>query len=84
MPVHDEMVAAAAGKNVWVVGGGELVGRFADGGRLDDIMLGMAPVFLGAGAPVLPRRLLADRVRLAGVEQHGQFVNLRYEIEVVG
>jgi dihydrofolate reductase len=81
VPVHDEMVAAAAGQNVWVVGGGELVGRFADQGRLDDVMLGVAPVFLGGGAPLLPRRLLADRVRLAGVEQQGEFVNLRYEIE---
>jgi hypothetical protein len=25
-PVHEEMVAAAKGKNVWIVGGGESVG----------------------------------------------------------
>lgn len=35
-PVHDAMVAAADGKNVWLVGGGELVGSFADAGRLDE------------------------------------------------
>ena len=28
-PMHDEMVAAADGRNVWLVGGGELVGAFA-------------------------------------------------------
>src|SRR5678816_4389022 len=27
-PVHEEMVAAALGKNVWIVGGGELAGQF--------------------------------------------------------
>ena len=27
---HDEMRAAAKGKNIWVVGGGELVGKFHD------------------------------------------------------
>ena len=31
-PVHAEMVAAAEGRNVWIVGGGDLVGQFADAG----------------------------------------------------
>ena len=31
-PVHEEMRAAAGGKNIWLVGGGELVGLFADQG----------------------------------------------------
>ena len=43
------MVEAANGKNVWLVGGGELVGAFADHGLLDEILLGMQPVFLGSG-----------------------------------
>lgn len=29
-PVHGAMVEAAEGKNVWLTGGGELVGAFAD------------------------------------------------------
>src|SRR5688500_4328805 len=36
-PVHEAMVAAAAGKNVWIVGGGELVGQFYDRALLDEI-----------------------------------------------
>ena len=56
-PVHAEMVEAAAGKNVWMVGGGELVGQFHDHGLLDEVILGVAPVFLGAGAPLLPRKI---------------------------
>jgi dihydrofolate reductase len=79
-PVHDAMVQAAAGANVWVVGGGELVGRFADAGRLDEIHLGVAPVFLGSGAPLLPRRLLADHVRLTKVERNGQMAMLTYVV----
>jgi dihydrofolate reductase len=77
-PVHCEMVRAAAGKNIWLVGGGELVGEFADHGLLDEIVLGMAPVTLGAGAPLLPRRLMSSRLRLAQVVQDGQFAQLRY------
>jgi dihydrofolate reductase len=29
-PVHGQMVKAAGGRNVWIVGGGELAGRFHD------------------------------------------------------
>src|SRR3712207_5586239 len=36
-PVHRQMAAAAGGKNVWLVGGGELVGQFHDHGLLDEI-----------------------------------------------
>jgi dihydrofolate reductase len=79
-PVHTEMVRAANGKNVWLVGGGELVGAFADRGLLDEILLGMQPVFLGAGAPLLPRRLTSKRVRLESVRQDGQQVRLVYSV----
>jgi dihydrofolate reductase len=51
------MVRAAAGRNVWIVGGGDLAGQFADAGLLDEVLVTIAPVTLGAGAPLLPRRL---------------------------
>jgi dihydrofolate reductase len=46
----------AGGKDLWVVGGGELVGQFADEGLLDEVFVCIAPVVLGAGRPLLPRR----------------------------
>jgi dihydrofolate reductase len=77
-PVHNQMTMAAPGKNVWLAGGGELVGQFADQGLLDEVILTIAPVTLGAGAPLLPRRLASSRLRLAEVNQDGQFAQLRY------
>jgi len=53
--VHAQLVAAAGDKDVWLVGGGDLVGQFADVGLLDRIVATVAPVTLGAGAPLLPR-----------------------------
>lgn len=79
-PVHADMVAAAQGRNVWLVGGGGLVGSFADRGLLDEILLGMQPVFLGAGAPLLPRRLTSKRVRLESARRNGQQVQLVYSV----
>jgi dihydrofolate reductase len=79
-PVHAAMTAAANGKNIWLVGGGELVGGFADAGLLDEIILGVAPVSLGAGAPLLPRRLTSKRLSLRSMEQRGQFAYLTYTV----
>jgi dihydrofolate reductase len=79
-PVNDAMTVAAQGKNVWLVGGGELVGKFADQGLLDEIILGVAPVTLGAGAPVLPRRLSSQELALTNVTQLGQFAYLTYAV----
>ena len=79
-PVHAAMAAAAGEKNIWVVGGGELAGSFADAGLLDEIILGVAPVALGAGAPVLPRRLTSSRLSLSGVRQVGGFAYLTYAV----
>jgi dihydrofolate reductase len=83
-PVHTAMVAAAGGKNVWLAGGGELVGRFADHGLPDELILGVAPVTLGGGAPLLPRRLPSSRLTLSSVEQVAQFAYLTYAVGAPG
>jgi dihydrofolate reductase len=75
--VYDAMVAAAAGRDLWVVGGGDLAGQFADAGRLDEVITYVAPVTLGAGRPVLPRRLA---LRLVETHRNGAFVCSRYAV----
>ena len=76
-PLHRDMVAAAAGRNVWVVGGGDLAGQFADAGLLDEVWVQYAPVALGAGAPLLPRRL---ELRLEEVGRNRDFACTRYSV----
>jgi dihydrofolate reductase len=73
------MVEAAGDRDVWLIGGGDLVGQFADHGLLDEVIVGIAPVTLGAGAPVLPRRLV-DRLTVTAVEQDGVFAYLTYAV----
>jgi dihydrofolate reductase len=74
------MTRAAGERNIWLAGGGDLVGQFADQGLLDDVIVGVAPVTLGRGAPLLPRRLTARQLELVGVVQDGQFVRLAYRV----
>jgi dihydrofolate reductase len=75
--VHPEIVAAAGDRNVWVVGGGDLAGQFADAGLLDEVWVQYAPVALGAGAPLLPRRL---ELRLEEVARNADFACARYRV----
>lgn len=77
---HQQMTAAAGGRNIWLVGGGDLAGQFADEGLLDEILLGVAPVTLGAGAPLLPRRLLSSELTLTGVDRDEHFAYLSYQV----
>jgi dihydrofolate reductase len=76
-PVHEEMRRAAGERNVWIVGGGDLAGQFADAGLLDEVLVTIAPVTLGAGAPLLPRRI---ELSVEEVGRNGDFVCARYSV----
>ncbi|SEB87600.1 dihydrofolate reductase family protein [Microbacterium hydrocarbonoxydans] len=75
--VHAEMVTAAGGKDLWVVGGGGLAGQFADAGLLDEVWVQYAPVTLGSGAPLLPRQL---DLELLDVARNRNFLCGRYRV----
>ena len=75
--VHEQMVASAEGRNVWIVGGGDLAGQFADAGLLDEVLVTIAPVTLGGGAPLLPRRI---ELRLEELGRNGDFVAARFSV----
>jgi dihydrofolate reductase len=75
------MVAAADGKNVWIVGGGELAGRFYDHGLLDELFVQVGSVTLGSGKPLLPRAITDPPLRLLSVRAVGPgFAELHYEM----
>ncbi len=76
-PVHAEMTAAAGGKDLWIVGGGDLAGQFADAGLLDEIIVYIAPVTLGRGAPLLPRQV---DLKLEELDRNQAFACARYSV----
>jgi dihydrofolate reductase len=75
--VHERMRTAAGERNVWIVGGGDLAGQFADRGLLDEVIVYIAPVTLGAGAPLLPRHV---ELRLEELARNGDFACARYSV----
>lgn len=78
--VLPRILEAAGDGDVWVVGGGDLAGQFLDAGVLDEVAVSVAPVALGGGAPLLPRRVTSERLRLVSAGAVGQFARLVYAV----
>jgi len=75
---HHPAIAESAGdRDIWVVGGGDLAGQFADLGLLDQVMVSIAPVTLGAGRPLFPRR---HDLKLVEVGRNGDFAVATYDV----
>lgn len=80
-PVHALMGAAVNGKNIWLVGGGDLVGQFHDAGLVDELIVQVGSVTLGSGKPLLPRQIAFPPLKLISAERVGPgFAELRYEV----
>lgn len=75
--VHAELSAAAGERDVWIVGGGGLAAAFHEAGLLDEVWIQLAPVTLGAGAPVLPAHV---ELRLEDVDRNRDFCVTRYTV----
>lgn len=80
-PVHREMTAAAERKNIWLVGGGDLVGQFYDVGLVDELIVQICSVTLGSGKPLLPRLIAFPPLQLQSARAIGPgFAELRYTV----
>lgn len=44
------------GKNVWLMGGGDLIASFLDERAIDEFVISVVPVFIGDGIPLIARR----------------------------
>jgi len=73
--LHATLVSAAAGRDVWVVGGGDVAAQFVAAGLIDEMIVSYAPCTLGKGAPVLPLR---SEWALREVARNADFVCARW------
>jgi len=57
-----KQMRAEAGKNMWMMGGGELIASFLDEGAIDEFIISVIPTFIGDGIPLIaPRRRQVPR-----------------------
>ncbi len=79
--VYDELMVAAGERNIWVVGGGNVASQFAEAGLLDEVLVTVVPVVLGAGKPLFDNRLPGGPMQLVGTRTFETgMVELRYAI----
>jgi dihydrofolate reductase len=75
----EEMLESAGDRKLWIVGGGGIASQFAEAGLLDEVIVTVVPVALGAGKPLFDRRLPGGPMQLTGVlPRSSGMVELRY------
>ena len=69
------------GKDIWLMGGGDLIASFLDAHAIDEFVISMAPVLIGDGIPLIARRPRHVPLELISSEcfEDG-LVQLRYRI----
>ncbi len=69
------------GKDIWLMGGGELIASFLDAHAIDEFVISVAPVFIGDGIPVIARRHRHVPLELRAVERFEDgLVQLHYRV----
>lgn len=53
------------GKDIWLFGGGELFRSLLELGLVDEVQVGIIPVLLGKGLPMLPSPATSSKLKLA-------------------
>jgi dihydrofolate reductase len=77
-----ERIRTQAGKNVWMMGGGEIIGAFLDEDAIDEFIITVVPTFIGEGIPLLTPSHREVALRLLGVQQFPDgAVQLHYEVQ---
>ena len=78
--IVDELTAAAGGRDVWIIGGGDVAAQFAAIGALHEVEVTIIPIVLGEGAPLLTARNHIELALLRSAAHADGTVSLRYEV----
>ncbi len=76
-----ERVRKDAGKNIWLMGGGEIIGAFLDEGAIDEFIISVVPTFIGEGIPLIAQRHREVPLRLRSARPFPDgVVQLHYDV----
>jgi dihydrofolate reductase len=72
---------AQKGKNIWMMGGGGIIGSFLDAGEIDEFMIHALPVFIGEGIPLIAPRHRTVPLKLVSTKKFADgVVRLHYQV----
>jgi dihydrofolate reductase len=70
------------GKDIWLMGGGEIIASFLDAQAIDEFVISVVPVFIGEGIPLIARRHRHVPLELRSSERFEDgLVQLRYGVQ---
>jgi len=70
------------GKDIWLMGGGELIASFLDEQAIDEFVISVAPVFIGDGIPLIARRRDHELLEFDSIERFEDgLIQLRYRVQ---
>ena len=73
---------AQPGKDIWLMGGGDIIASFLDEQAIDEFVISVAPVFIGDGIPLIARRHRHVPLELLSVERFDDgLVQSRYRVQ---
>jgi dihydrofolate reductase len=56
IPAFAKRLKHEKGKNIWLMGGGDIIASFLDAGAIDEFIVSIVPVFIGEGIPLIAPR----------------------------
>lgn len=69
------------GKNIWIVGGGDILYPFLNEKLVDELIVIVSPTLLGKGIPLFKEGDYQLDLSLLGTRTFNQFVELHYEVK---
>ena len=76
-----ERLRAQGGKDIWLMGGGEIIASFLDAHAIDEFVISVVPVFIGEGIPLIARGPRTDLLELLSSERFPDgLVQNRYRV----
>lgn len=72
-------IKKTGGKNIWIVGGGELLHHFIKEKLIDEYIITVAPILIGKGIPLFKRIDIEVDLELKSIRRFNQFVELHYK-----
>ena len=77
-----ERLRARPGKDIWLMGGGDLIASFLDAQAIDEFVVSVVPVFIGDGVPLIARRPRLTQLKLQSVERFDDgLAQLHYQVQ---
>lgn len=69
------------GKNIWLMGGGEIIASFLDEDLIDEFIISVVPIFIGEGIPLIAPRHLDVPLKLRSAKSFPDgVVQVHYDI----